>query len=572
MKRQFLKFISILMTIAIIMLLLPSVSAIVVNKRGASTAVNTNVLGDVDGDGILAIADATLLQKHLAMVEKLSEQAFKLADIDQNGTVAIDDVTTIQKILAMLLPPPTPATPATPDTPNITVPYYWRLNLTKAADDINTAMENSGQVKSSFLFYTDSHYDSGAKMAPTLLKWLSQSTGINKTFFGGDIVQTESDNPEDMSYLWDWRKDLEGLPNHYSVVGNHDDGNEVNNRFSEEYIYSFLQAPEANDAIVRDTSGLYYYIDDETEYTRYLCLDTAYQGATSQQIAFVENALITTPAGWNIIAVSHIWYDNDYSTNPPIITELSGQGSTFVSMFDSYNMREGIFAYGDGMVKLCIGGHCHRDFYAESDTGIPIVLAQTEGFNTRDEKAYAGTISESSVSAIVADFDQNIVHIIRAGRGESKEIKINHRTTSAATNILPIAAELDGSIYNANGTPGYKQNTRWSGSSNAEQTQIGTYLTGWWELSRASDIYYLKNFNITDSTQISVIGYDPVTQKTSANGGALFEYYCTPIWDIKTGKLVGFSSNVVGTLFRFEIKNGATIGEDPVVTKGKILY
>lgn len=59
--------------------------------------------GDVNGDGRVNILDATLIQKHIAELEKLNEKQMKIADVNHDGNVNILDVTEIQKIAAELI-------------------------------------------------------------------------------------------------------------------------------------------------------------------------------------------------------------------------------------------------------------------------------------------------------------------------------------------------------------------------------------------------------------------------------------------------------------------------------------
>jgi hypothetical protein len=137
------------------------------------------------------------------------------------------------------------------------IPGYWLGELKAGVKAINTALCNAGRNKSAFLFYTDAHWNYGAQMAPTLLKYLHQRTGMTKTFFGGDVVNDEAADYDTMDYLWDWRSQLKDLPNHHSVPGNHDDGNSTNNLFSQEYVYGYLMAAEETPDMVRG-DGLYY--------------------------------------------------------------------------------------------------------------------------------------------------------------------------------------------------------------------------------------------------------------------------------------------------------------------------
>lgn len=60
-------------------------------------------IGDANKDGKLNIRDATIIQKHLAKMVTLDENAVALADFDLNGKVNIKDATMIQKKIAGLI-------------------------------------------------------------------------------------------------------------------------------------------------------------------------------------------------------------------------------------------------------------------------------------------------------------------------------------------------------------------------------------------------------------------------------------------------------------------------------------
>lgn len=65
-------------------------------------AAEAVILGDVDGDGEVAVTDASCIQRTLARLSvsvDISEQA---ADIDSNGVVEVIDVTYIQRFLAKI--------------------------------------------------------------------------------------------------------------------------------------------------------------------------------------------------------------------------------------------------------------------------------------------------------------------------------------------------------------------------------------------------------------------------------------------------------------------------------------
>lgn len=319
------------------------------------------------------------------------------------------------------------------------VPSYWLSQLQAQTDKIRQAVECAGRNKSAFFFYTDAHWSNNSGISPVLLEYLYRNTPVNRTFFGGDIVNAEADDRETMDYLWQWRSAVRNLRNHHSVVGNHDDGNAVNNRFDEKYVYAFLQAAEETPDIVRDDSGLYYYIDVPGEKTRYLCLDTAYQMTSDAQAAFMIEALKTTPAGWHIAAVAHIWLANDYADDGTVtIAGIDGTAAKWLDLFDAYNARESgsvimgteakayDFSVCGAKVAFCIGGHTHVDNtdYA-SPGGIPVIVTESDCYNTRSGlDSVEGTVTESSVNAVVADYDAGKVTVIRIGRGADVQIPI----------------------------------------------------------------------------------------------------------------------------------------------------
>jgi predicted MPP superfamily phosphohydrolase len=270
------------------------------------------------------------------------------------------------------------ATPSAPDED--TIPSYWQSALEEGAQAINEKLCVAGMNKSAFLFYSDAHWDYGSQMSPRLLKYLYKHTGMTKTFFGGDIVNNEASDYNTMKYLWEWRNQLKDLPNHHSVVGNHDDGNATNNLFTEQYVYGYLLAAEETPNIVRG-GVTWYYIDNGAEKTRYIFLDTAYKGFNTDQQEFLKETLISTPSGWHIVVISHIWYGPDYdqyNVRPIPIAGMTPDAKSVTAMLDLYNSRSGVYADCDGWVEFCIGGHVHRDYDGTTATGIPIILVETD--------------------------------------------------------------------------------------------------------------------------------------------------------------------------------------------------
>lgn len=376
------------------------------------------------------------------------------------------------------------------------IPAYWLTHLQERIPAIRAAMTAAGWKKSAFLWYHDVHWTYGYKRAPMLLKYLYQHTPINKTIFGGDVVDNEGDDTT-MSYLWDWRDAVRDIPNHHSVPGNHDDGNSTDNRWDDPYIYAYLLAAEETPDVVRGDAGLYYYIDDPTEKTRYLYLDTATKDGnivndTTQQ-SWLKETLKSTPAGWHIVAIGHIWRTVDYDVTPPADAGWSYGGAYCIGEFDKYNARTGDYASCTGKVEFCIGGHTHVDADFVSDGGIPVILTECDARYVRSGlDCTEGTITEASVNAIVADYAHGVVNVIRIGRGSSRVVNLDGSGSTGGDDSGGSGTDTPdvptGNFTNVLTAAGYKENMRFSSSSQAETAATGWDITGYIPAKRGDTI------------------------------------------------------------------------------------
>lgn len=62
------------------------------------------IIGDVNSDGVISIADATTLQKYLANIVDFNDEQLAVADTNGDGSVSIADATQIQRYIAQLIP------------------------------------------------------------------------------------------------------------------------------------------------------------------------------------------------------------------------------------------------------------------------------------------------------------------------------------------------------------------------------------------------------------------------------------------------------------------------------------
>jgi hypothetical protein len=357
-------------------------------------------------------------------------------------------------------------------------PSYWLDELDTKADAIRLAMETAAKNKSAFLWYTDSHWTYGnSKVSPKLLRYLWKHTPMNKVNFGGDIVVNKQER-KNMAYLYnEWRSAIRGLPNHHSVVGNHD--------VMVDYPYAFLIAPEESADMVMG-GDLYYYIDNPCEQTRYIYLDTGRQSGSDKEAAWLIGVLNSVQRDWHVVVISHVWFQYT-SASAPTVGSIPAYARKVLDLLDAYNAKgsgsitmvstacEYDFSNAVGAVEFCIGGHIHVDYDFTSSGGIPVILTASDTNQERssgetEDSGTMGTITESAVFGIVANYETREVSVVGVGRGGSRTVALRPVGVKYI-NQIPISTDTNGSVYNV---IGYADDTRLN-SSGATQAATSSY-------------------------------------------------------------------------------------------------
>lgn len=455
-----------------------------------------------------------------------------------------------------------------------TIPSYWQTYLDERVAAINTAVETAGVRKSSFLWYTDAHWVDNYGSSPAILNYLYEHTAINKTNFGGDIAQ---DTEGELDIMRDeWRASIRRLPNHHSVMGNHD--NQVadlpipdgETKPLPKNKYAFFLAPEETNDMVLGTDKthgcLYYYIDNQVEKTRYLYLSTGRMWAFAAEVKFFIDALNSTPADWHVIPISHIWLTSDYSGSAPVLnTTPPNYSKVFLDIFDAYNGRSsGTVTYSDlgiseaydftsgvGKIEFIIGGHIHKDYDFITTGGIPVILTECDGSGERCDECVAtkGTYTENCVYAIIADYDNGLLNVLNVGRGSSR--------------VIDLATGDSSSGGEDSGDSGETEDTTWMTTSITRvlQTSDDTVAIEW--ADNVDGVTYVVCDNgtevarVTNHTQTVLFGvaagshsYTVCPQKSDSEVGNTTEGFAiTTVADVGYTNVLRIATAADGTLY-----------------------
>ncbi len=178
-----------------------STESVETSSSEASTSESTLVegkdytLGDVNADGKINIIDATVAQKHIAGMLKLTEEKFSSADVDKDREVNVKDVTLIQKYVAKIIL----SFNGTSEKPNV-------ISAGSGIDSVFKEVEDNLS-----LYYRYSSYD--------CYQALKKEYRIDKTLYSNGTLDTDLA----VSRLTELQKALLAVVDPKNVDGNDED-------------------------------------------------------------------------------------------------------------------------------------------------------------------------------------------------------------------------------------------------------------------------------------------------------------------------------------------------------------
>lgn len=210
-----------------------------------------------------------------------------------------------------------------------------------------------------FVYFTDFHYNYNARNSCQIIKRIYEKFPNTKIFFGGDVI-TLSEKTKKSAFLvfsrftnlFSFCKD-----NFFLIYGNHDDNSHKQKNQKAAFDSSEIRNLISNGREIEFFNSYSYFIDDEKNRTRYLCLDTGKQYLTETDIAEIKHMIEDVEKGWHIIVLTHIVYefiDKKYQSREYI--------KKLLDLLDNCNK-----SHLYGKIECIVGGHIHNDFFSETD-------------------------------------------------------------------------------------------------------------------------------------------------------------------------------------------------------------
>ena len=359
---------------------------------------------------------------------------------------------------------------------SVNVPEYWINEINRIVSVVNTKFEDGMKKQEpmfAFFFSSDNHYTSeavrNADVSADLMRYIADKTGITLNLNGGDLLEDRTSRTTALAKESKWKSidDIRYIsqrlasatPIFLTTQGNHDDNCQIVNydtdgnalRFEERAIYGKEWAkecvqPYSHINMKVGPTQKYYYVDDDYNKVRFICIDSMegdYRSQlngslgtvntrpinfTDQQIEWVRDVVLpTTPTYYSVLFFSHV------SPVFPSVTTLDGQKSSIGSVVPKNNekMIDVINNYvaGGGTVIGYFTGHIHYDTITNVNN-VNYIQILNDGLYEKDfnskfnveqpEKRVLGTTKECAFDVVIVNQSTKHVDMVRVGAGNDR--------------------------------------------------------------------------------------------------------------------------------------------------------
>lgn len=311
------------------------------------------------------------------------------------------------------------------------IPDYFKEQIDDKEKKINAFFASNNSV-SAFVFFTDAHWEINSKHSPEIIRHLQRNTGIDYVFFGGDAFNGDHDKETALFAASSFSDAFGSFDSFYPVIGNHDSNMITENLddpalwLTDEEVFNYLHGRLLLDSKAHYGDYWFYYVDNPAYSTRFLCLDSGKWSIPANEREFVAEALASVPPGWHNVIITHIVYSANDLYNPETVY-LPQMMNPLIGIAEAYDERSVYidnnqkiydFSQSSGCVDCIIGGHIHCDYAGYSVSGIPLIVLDCDCRYTYSKVGNrVGTINEQCVTAVVMDYNNDMIHLVRIGRG-----------------------------------------------------------------------------------------------------------------------------------------------------------
>lgn len=352
----------------------------------------------------------------------------------------------------------------------VAIPSYWETMVAEKTATVKALQTAGGKNCVSFAWASDTHIpdndggrttDIGKVMAKML-----DNCDIPFAVLAGDIntrascsteeklVNAQEQMPVHLAPLWGTDRLLVTLGNHDGCWG--DSSGYYRNQFTPERMWqTFFRWQALDFRRVFSDDGLYFYIDNVAQKTRFVVLNSNFGGTYAEdgngravndrfgtscygqaQLDWLANVALDMPEGYGAVIVAHVPLNITYTVDKAQLIGIVNAYNNKTAYSGSYAGIEGWtsnnvsvdFTDANGEIIAMFMGHVHGDSIDTETMTCPILTILSAGASANEvytdgaPTRIPGTDTETSFDVVTINKTTRTIYCTRVGAGYDREI------------------------------------------------------------------------------------------------------------------------------------------------------
>ena len=268
-----------------------------------------------------------------------------------------------------------------------------------------------------------------------------------------DLINAQASMLTHLYPLWGTDRLLVALGNHDGCYG--DSSGYYKKQFTPEKMWqTFFRGQALDFRRVFSDDGMYYYIDNIAQKTRFIVLNSHFGGEYAEddngwavnnrfstscygqaQLDWLANVALDMPDGYSAIITAHVPPNVTYTVDKAQFIGIINAYCNKTTYSGSYAGVDGWtsnnisvdFANAKGEIIAMFAGHVHGDSIDTTTMSCPIITILSAGATANDPYAEtaptrtAGTDTETNFDMVVINKTTKTINCVRVGAGEDRE-------------------------------------------------------------------------------------------------------------------------------------------------------